>query len=83
MLWSGKVDIMVNEMFCTVHKNLAILSHEESFRDWHLGSFLENPKFGSSKPEKHSSRLDEASGFPRRNNNLRYAKDDTTLVAQG
>lgn len=61
MLWSGKVDIMVNEnVHCTVHKNLAILSHEESFRDWHLGSFLENPKFSSSKPEKHSSRLDEA-----------------------
>lgn len=61
MHWLGKVDIMVTEtVHCTVHKNLAILSHEESFRDWSLGSFLENPRFSSSKPEKYSSRLDEA-----------------------
>ena len=57
----GKVDIMVNKnVHCILHKNLAILSHEESLRDWRLGSFLENPQFSSSKPEKHSSRLDEA-----------------------
>lgn len=48
-----KQDLMVTEnVHYTVHRNIAILSHEKSLREWNLGSFLENPKSSFSKPEK-------------------------------